>query len=757
MNLEEYLISLAQDGETTLFVQQKPVKGQTYNNGDQKFVWPASIATTRPRKGAWYGNTAIFVKDRFKDRPSATGANADYVGVMVLDDIGTKSLIPPLPPTWIMETSPENYQWGYGFSEQPTVANFEAAIIAIAEAGYTDKGAINAVRNFRLPDSINLKLGRNSFASRLVEFHPDREYTLDEICTAFAVTPAEANTARHISLGLDDDGADDIAAWLSGKSLVLEKANSSGWMGVVCPNAAEHTDGNPMGRYHPSHRSYCCLHAHCGDWDSNRFLTWVEEEGGPQHQTGLRAELLATIMAPALEKLAPQRVNSQFEDSDEKVIEEVTRKEMGRLEKTQLHGRFAYVETDDSYFDMITRRELSRGAFNAIYRHLDCKRGKTRIEASVWFDQHRQAVGGKILAGIAYASGESELVIKDGLVYGNKWIDARPPVKAGDITPWMAHCRHLIPDEKELNHLLDMFVFKLQFPTAKINHAALVAGRVGVGKDTMMAPLLRAICGPHSFNYGLIDLRKFEWQWGYAYESEVVVINELRPDQYKDQRAIENTLKPIIAAPPDTITINRKGLHPYQANNKLLVLAYSNFRDAIALPSEDRRWFCVWCEGGPMKGAAELWKWYEAGGFEAVAAWLMARDVSKFNPGARPPLTEAKAVMIESSRSGGEEYLIELMNARLSEFATGVIAAPFHKVIDRLQALAPAGQRLTHHALQHCLQEAGWIDLGRIHSADFPSNRRVFAAPEIVEKHSKSEIRRLCEAPQAAGGLVVVK
>ena len=78
---------------------------------------------------------------------------------MVLDDIGTKSKLPPLEPTWIIETSPDNYQWGYTFAldDQPLKGDFSAAIKAIAEAGYTDGGAINPVRNFRIPGSVNLK------------------------------------------------------------------------------------------------------------------------------------------------------------------------------------------------------------------------------------------------------------------------------------------------------------------------------------------------------------------------------------------------------------------------------------------------------------------------------------------------------------------------------------------------------------------------------------------------------------------------
>ena len=62
-----------------------------------------------------------------------------------------------------METSPGCFQWGYAFTEQPTKAEFSAAIVAIAEAGYTDPGAINCVRNFRLPGSVNLKPGRDAF------------------------------------------------------------------------------------------------------------------------------------------------------------------------------------------------------------------------------------------------------------------------------------------------------------------------------------------------------------------------------------------------------------------------------------------------------------------------------------------------------------------------------------------------------------------------------------------------------------------
>ena len=81
--------------------------------------------------------------------------------------------------------------------------------------GGIDTGACNPVRNFRLPDSVNLKPERNQFASRLVEFHPDRDYTLDDICTALGVVPVEADSLTLRPIRLSDDGADDVMAWLS--------------------------------------------------------------------------------------------------------------------------------------------------------------------------------------------------------------------------------------------------------------------------------------------------------------------------------------------------------------------------------------------------------------------------------------------------------------------------------------------------------------------------------------------------------------
>ena len=748
----DFLTKLAPEGETFLIVRQKPQlkegEYQYHADGAIKCTWPAMLPDAKIKDNwAIYGNTASFIVDRFKDgHVSASAANCEYVLVMVLDDVGTKATVPPLEPTWKMETSEGSYQWGYVFNEQPTKADFSAAIIAIAEAGYTDKGAINAVRNFRLPGSVNIKPDRNSFKSVLREFHPERDFSLEQICTALNVTPA-ASVDAYKPIRISDDGTDDVMIWLSEQGLLLSRPNQEGWAGVICPNSASHTDGNPEGRYMPANRAYTCLHSHCIDFGSSVFLDWVADNGGPKHTPGLREELLASVMGAAVNKLQPTEA---FPDAAAAVIAEVERKELQRVEKEGWYERFAYLQDDDAFFDLVERQEVSRYSFNAIFRHIACNsiHGKRpKIEAGTCYDENRQKKGARILKGVTYAAGESILCSRDGIVYGNRWRDARPVAVAGNIKPWLDHVERMVPDEKERAHVLDVMAFKLQKPHIKINHAVLHGGNPGSGKDTMWAPFFWSIGGKALRNVSLVRNEEITSQWGYALETEVLVVNELRQNEARDRRALENTMKPLIAAPPEFLSVQRKGLAPYDLVNRLQIIAFSNERVAINLPSDDRRWFVIWSDAPRMNDAdgAKIWAWLEAGGKSAVAAWLHARDVAAFAPGATPMLTEAKAIMVEAGMSGAESFLVDLMRNRLGEFSKGVVGAPWHALCDRLQGSVQGSVRIVQPALLHALKEAGWVDMGRIASRDYLSKKHIFIAPDMVGV-PKSELRRMVEA-----------
>jgi hypothetical protein len=247
-------------------------------------------------------------------------------------------------------------------------------------------------------------------------------------------------------------------------------------------------------------------------------------------------------------------------------------------------------------------------------------------------------------------------------------------------------------------------------------------------------------------------------QFGYALESEILILNELKEPDAKERRALANKLKPIIAAPPEMLTVNRKGLHPYQMANRVFVLAFSNDPVPISLDSQDRRWMCIWSHAPRMASdaAARMWAWYKTGGFAAVGAWLHARDVSAFNPGAAPMMTEFKLNLVEHGVSMAESYLVELMRGRLGEFSKGVVASPFHALCDRVAGAAPSGVKVPQPALLHALKEAGWVDLGRVASGDFQSKKHLFCAPDMANM-SKSDLRRMVEDLPALQSVRLVK
>ena len=763
MNFFEYITKLAPVGETVLFVRQKPqLKDGAYQfhaDGAMKCTWPAYLPEKYNAKGAWYANTAMFIVSRFKDgHPSASIANCERVGFLVLDDVGTKSKVPELEPTWKIETSPDNYQWGYTFAldDHPTTNEFTAAIKAIAEAGYTDPGATNAVRNFRIPASVNLKPGRDNFAARLTDFHPDREFSLPQICEALGVTPKPVeSTFRPIRVA--DDGQDDVVKWLSANGLVLSRPNPEGWMGVQCPNYEQHTDGNPEGRYNPSMRAYCCLHSHCVDFDSQTYLNWVADQGGPEHAPGLREELIASMMGGALSKLKP---TDAFPDRAAEIIEEVERKEVGRVEKASWFKRFAYLQADDAYFDLQERVQISRQSFNALFRHIDCKSAhntKRRVEASVSFDELRQQYGAPALTGITFAAGDEVLVSRGGLIYANQWRNLRPPTQAGDVTPWLRHAERLIPNDAERNHVLDAMAYKLQHPKAKVNHAILHGGRSRSGKDSFWAPFFWGIRGDSQDNVKLMAAAQLQQQFHYQLETEVLVLNELKEPDARERRALANALKPIIAAPPDLISINRKGLKPYEMINRLFVVAFSNDKLSITLDSDDGRWFCIWSDAPRMteEESVRLWAWYNAGGLSAAAAWLYARDVSKFNPKAIPFETEFKRSMIEQGMSGAESSVYHDLIERKGEFTRGVICSPFQALCARM---SNTGVKVPVPALIHALAEAKWVDLGLVMCREYTTKKHLYAAPDLAARYPKSELRRMVEEmPATSPPLQIVK
>lgn len=232
--------------------------------------------------------------------------------VVVLDDIGTK--IDPqkfggrAEPHYVMETSPGNYQWGYLI--EPSAPDAAADVIhALAEAGWTDRGAQGKNRVVRVPGSINNKHGQK-FAARVIEWHPDEpRWTLKELAAEFGVTPSAMpggrSTDRPNYRGPHTD--DPIFDWLQEQGHVIGPPNADGYASIECPWASEHTDPRSDARWAVGAGltgAFKCFHAACEQRHTTDFLAWVRSVGGPA-VADLEAAQVSAVGAKIMAKLGP--------------------------------------------------------------------------------------------------------------------------------------------------------------------------------------------------------------------------------------------------------------------------------------------------------------------------------------------------------------------------------------------------------------------------------------------------------------------
>jgi len=145
---------------------------------------------TNPANNTFF-STALFRTDA-KGKPSRTKATFEALYVVIVDDVGTK--VDPeniaLAPSWKLETSNGNAQWGFLLrAPERDQQRAQAFLDALADTGLTDGDGNNTVRYARLPVGTNnkAKCGQGGFRHALHSFDPDTRYSLDELISGFGL------------------------------------------------------------------------------------------------------------------------------------------------------------------------------------------------------------------------------------------------------------------------------------------------------------------------------------------------------------------------------------------------------------------------------------------------------------------------------------------------------------------------------------------------------------------------------------------
>jgi hypothetical protein len=230
-----------------------------------------------------------------------------------------------------------------------------------------------------------------------------------------------------------------------------------------------------------------------------------------------------------------------------------------------------------------------------------------------------------------------------------KGIDAARKVGSSDIRPFLELAAHVVPNAAEREHVFDFMAYTAQHQGTKINHALVLGSRVeGIGKDTLFEPLRRSIGQRYVREIGPPQLTASFNRWLVG--CKLLIVQEMHNFE---RRATMNLLKPLVAAPPNALPVNLKGMQEFFVPNLLSTVFFTNEDDALAISNGDRRYFIAWNDGEPAPKAFYdgVWDWLRAGGVELAAAWLLQRDVSRFNARGRAPETEAKERMRKETRA----------------------------------------------------------------------------------------------------------
>lgn len=321
-----------------------------------------------------------------------------------------------------------------------------------------------------------------------------------------------------------------------------------------------------------------------------------------------------------------------------------------KVSKAEFYDNVVFVKELNQFYDWESCIFFSTEAFQNAFSHEDAEARKIALQ-----DGRVQKVDR-----LDYAPKQPRVFIENGCRYANTWTETSQSVGApGDSSRWLQHFDALGWEEHR-DHIEKWMAFTLRHPDRKINHMLLLGSGEGCGKDFLLYPLIKAMGDNHTTIEGedlLSDFREFLLSTKYLH------INEAELGDRREALAVSNKLKPLAAAPPDTLRVNQKGIKPIKIRNIVNATMTTNSVMPLRLNGPSRRFYAIWSDlntrdkNDNMKREwldywEDRWNWMKGGGWKAVVHHLMnVVDLSDFNPNQAPPMTDFLREIKESSKS----------------------------------------------------------------------------------------------------------
>jgi len=385
------------------------------------------------------------------------------------------------------------------------------------------------------------------------------------------------------------------------------------------------------------------------------------------------------------------------------------------LGRAKLEDFFAYMPAHN-YLFVPTREQWPASSVNSQVSPWPMDTTGKEMAPAAWLDKNRPIVQ------MAWHPVEPQL-IQNRVLQVSGWVEHagasvfnlyRPPaVRSGDpdqAGPWREHVRLVYPEDA--HHVEQWLAHRVQRPGEKLNHALVLGGAQGIGKDTLLEPIKFGV-GP--WNWSDINPSQMLGRFNGWTKAVIVRVNEARDLGDVDRFAFYDHSKTYITAPPDVLRVDEKNLREHYVANVLgLIITTNHKTDGLYLPADDRRHFVAWSPRSREDFQPAYWRgiyaWFNNGGIEHTIGYLRSLDISAFDPKAPPPKTPAFWAVVaagEAPESGELRDVLERMGwpaaVSLGAIIRNAQQMDMHDLGNEL------GDRRTRRAIPHRLERVGYV------------------------------------------------
>lgn len=282
---------------------------------------------------------------------------------------------------------------------------------------------------------------------------------------------------------------------------------------------------------------------------------------------------------------------------------------------------------------------------------------------------------------------------------------------AGEVL--MEHLTNLIKEPRYRTVIVDYMAYMVQHPGKKIRWAVLIQGAMGCGK-TVLSEMMRGVLGTEHVRSISAELLFTPYN-GWAFGAQLVTLEEIRVAG-QNRYEVMNKLKPCISN--DFITVNDKYVVPFEARNVTNYFMFTNHRDALAVSSDDRRYFVLY---SPLQVRAQVaalgTKYFErlwdvaqnekAGLRSFLEQWQISEE---FNPDGHAPVTTYLQELAKTSATPLNTAIAEAIAGREHPMlGEDILSVTTLLGVLETKKLPP----FTEHAVGVILSELGYEVIGK--------------------------------------------